>query len=215
MSRSILKYAFVLSAISVAADASAATFTDRAAFNAAAGTVKVETFESSPIVGTVDTGAVQIISFADFKVGSTPVATKLLATDHYFGAFNTTPGGARYLYIDTDVGLLGSMAVFAFNSPIRAIGFDYTSFGEPGSTFNLTVQGTTYAIAPNANANASGFWGYTSTTDFSNFSFTASTDSGYAFDQVTYTGVVPEPQSVALLAFGMVVIGVGVRRRPR
>lgn len=182
----------------------ATIFTDRASFDADAGTVAIETFESSPIVGNTSSGAVPSIAFTGFTVSSTPTATKVIDVNPYFGAFNTTPGGKNYLYIDTDVGLQGSTATFVFDHPIYSIGFDYTGFNELGSVFDLTIDGSVYSIAPNQNDSSFGFWGYTSTVSFNTLSLFTSTDSGYGLDQMTYTSPVPVPAALYLFISGLV-----------
>ncbi len=191
----------------------AATYTDRANFLADAGNVDIETFESSPIVGTTNSGAVESIAFDDFTVSSTPVATKVINADAYYGVFNTTPEGENYLYIDTDEGYVGSTATFVFDSPKTSIGFDYTGFNESGSTFDLSINGDTYSLAMNPNDPTSAFWGYTSEQSFSSFSFTTSSDSGYSFDQVTYSEI-PVPAAIWLFVSGLAgLTGAGIGKR--
>lgn len=209
---------FLLLAASVgSAGACAATFTDRASFSAAAGNLSIETFESSPLVGTTSSGAVQRMAFTDFSVSTGPAATKLVDVDHYFGSFNTTPGGKNQLSLDTDAAFQGSTATFSFNALTHAIGFDYTGVSERGTTFELTVDGTTYSLAPNVDLNSFGFWGYTSAAGFTSFTLSTSLDSGYSLDQVTYTAAIPipEPQSYAMMLLGLGCITLLVRRRAR
>jgi PEP-CTERM motif len=210
---STFMHALALAASLGAVGASAQEYTDRSSFEAAAGSLRIETFEASPLVGTTSLGAVADLAFTDFSVSSDPTATKLLDTDHFFGSFNTTPGGKNYLLLDTDEGLLGSTATFFFSSAIHAIGFDYTAFDEPDSSFDLTVDGTTFALAPNTNSDSFGFWGYTSVAGFTSFSFSAATDSSYSFDQLTYSVAIPEPQTYALLLLGLGCIAAHARRR--
>jgi len=215
MPRSNFKFVLMLAASLGSAGASATTFNDRASFNAAAADLTIESFESSPLVGNTNSGAVQSIAFTDFNVSTGPAATKLVDANHHFGAFNTTPGGKNYLYLDTDVGFQGSTATFSFNALIHAIGFDYTGVGERGTTFNLTVDGTTYTLTPNVDLNSFGFWGYTSAAGFTSFTLSTSLDSGYSLDQVTYTVPIPEPQTYAMMLLGLGWIALLVRRRAR
>jgi hypothetical protein len=53
-------------------------FTDRAAFETAVGTLSIEDFESSPIIGTPGDGAQASATFGSFTVSSTPNAVKVL-----------------------------------------------------------------------------------------------------------------------------------------
>ena len=215
MSRSNFKSALMLAASVCTAGASAASYTDRTSFNAAAGSLTIETFESSSLVGNPGSGAVQSIAFADFSVSASPAAAKLADADHFYGSFNTTPGGKNYLYLDTDVGFQGSTATFSFNALTHAIGFDYTGVRERGTTFDVTVDGTTFTLAPNVDDDSFGFWGYTSEAGFTSFTVATSLDSGYSLDQITYTAAIPEPQSYAMMLLGLGCIGLLVRRRAR
>ena len=215
MSRSNFKYVLALAASVGSAGASAGVYTDRTSFSAAAGNLTIEAFESSPLVGNTTAGGVSSIAFTDFGVSATPMATKLVDADHFAGSFNTTPGGKKYLYLDTDVGFQGSTATFSFSALTHAIGFDYTGVNERGTTFNLTIDGTTYALTPNVDANSFAFWGYTSDAGFTSFTLSTSLDSGYSLDQVTYTVAIPEPQSYAMMLLGLGCIALLARRRAR
>lgn len=197
------------------AGAYAGSYTDRTSFNAAAGDLTIETFESSSLVGSTGSGGVPGIAFTDFSLSTSPIAAKLVDAAHFAGSFNTTPGGKNYLYLDTDAGFQGSTATFSFNALTHAIGFDYTGVNEPGTTFNLTVDGTIYAITPNVNADTFGFWGYTSAAGFTSFTLSTSVDSGYSLDQFTYTTAIPEPQTAAMLLLGLGCVALRVRRRAR
>jgi hypothetical protein len=215
MSRSNFRFVLTLVASVGTAGASAGSYTDRTSFNAAAGNLTIETFESAALVGNSSAGAVQSIAFADFGVSSNPTATKLVDADHFYGSFNTTPAGKNYLSLDTDAGLKGSTATFSFNALTHAIGFDYTGVTERGTTFDLTVDGTTFPLMPNVDNNSVGFWGYTSAAGFTSFTLTTSLDSGYSIDQVTYTAAIPEPQTYAMMLLGLGGIGLLLRRRAR
>ncbi len=193
--------------------ASAQVFTDRAAFQAALNTFSIETFEGTPLVGTISNGAIASLSLPAFTVSATPTAVKVLGTSDGFGSHNTTPGGSRFLYLDTDIGLQGTLTTFQFNGPLSAFGFDYTGVTQPGTTFTALLAGQTYSLTLNSSTADSKFWGFIGLTPFSTVTLDSGIDSGYGIDQVTFA-VVPEPSSLSLLAVGLFVgfVRTGKRR---
>ncbi|MEL7472119.1 MAG: hypothetical protein AAGK04_02290 [Planctomycetota bacterium] len=183
-------------------------FTDRAMFEAALSGTAIETFEDSPLVGTTDDGGVAMIAFDDFSVSTVPNAAKVIDVP-FFGAANTTPGGSQYLYLDTDVGGVGSEATFAFNAAQSAFGFDFTDIDQAVGDVSVTIAGDSFTV-PNA-ASQDGFWGFIADPGeaFSSAVLTSESDSGYGIDQVTF---VPTPSGMAMLAALSLV---SVRRRGR
>jgi len=170
-------------------------FTDRAAFEAALGAFSVETFESAPLSGSGSSGGVASISFDDFKVDTVPPAAKVLNFTH-FGAFNTTPGGANYLYLDSDVGFVGVATTITPNNPVHAIGFDYTSIVVASSTNTVTVQGQAFTLALSTSTQHR-FFGYISTNGqaLADLTVSTSTNSAYGIDQLTLGAPCSSPSS--------------------
>ena len=161
--------------------AHAQVFTDRAAFEAAAGALVIETFEDDPLSGTPSGGAVVSISFDDFRVDTDPPAAKVIDVP-FAGSENTTPGGKNYLYLDTDRGLVGSRSTFTFDAPITTFGFDYTGMGETGNQFTVEIDGMLFVVHEGSTI-VDGFWGYIGSAVTTAVLETTS-DSGYGVDQV-------------------------------
>ena len=163
-------------------------FTDRAAFEAAAGDVQIETFEDAPLVGSPGSGAVASITFDFFRVDTSPTAAKVV-DQPLFGSENTTPGGAKYLYLDTDRGFVGSRTTFTLDAETTVFGFDYTGMGESGNEFTVEIDGEVFLVDSGSGIR-DGFWGYIGgpvTTVVLN----TLTDSGYGVDQVALGGEDP------------------------
>ncbi|MGG7566381.1 hypothetical protein ACQ5SO_09500 [Rhodovulum sp. DZ06] len=185
----------------VAADINA-TYTDRASFLAAIGASVDFDFESSALSGTASSGAASSIDFGDFAVGSSPAAVKVLGVPA-IGASNTTPGGANYMYLDTDIAFTGAVTTFTFDSTLTAFGFNYTSLAPGAGAATITV-GSIVTIVPSG---SSGFFGFTS-DGFASFAFDSSDDSAVGFDDLAWAEAgavsdVPAPAAAPLLLLGL------------
>lgn len=185
--------------------ASSQVFTDRAQFDSALGGTSLEDFEDEALSGNTSNGASVTLTFTDFKVDTVPAAAKVLNVPA-FGAQNTTPGGAKYLYLDTDIGLQGSATTFTFTHPTRGFGFQYTSVDQGGTTFDATINGQTFPITLNSIGGPSLFWGFVSATPFSTALVATSTESGYGIDDVAYDSGCNGPVT---LPFGAGCVGSG------
>ncbi|MEQ8317713.1 MAG: GC-type dockerin domain-anchored protein [Phycisphaerales bacterium] len=163
----------------------AQVFTDRAAFEAAAGATTIETFEDAPLVGTPGSGAVVSIDFDFFRVDTSPTAAKVV-DQPLFGSENTTPGGAKYLYLDTDRGFVGSRTTFTLDEETTAFAFDYTGMGERDNEFTVEIDGQTFLVDSGSGVR-DGFWGYIG-GPVTTVVLETLTDSGYGVDQVAFGG---------------------------
>ncbi|MCA9287335.1 MAG: hypothetical protein KDA05_02055, partial [Phycisphaerales bacterium] len=171
----------------VASAASAQFFTDRGAFNLAAGSTTTDGFETYALIGTTASGAIANFAGNDFAASSTPAAIKIINAPA-FGALNTTPGGAQYLYLDTDMGNVGCDLTIAFNAAVSAIGFDYSDMDTLPLVINVDGQSFT---APASGNGAAAFVGYVSSGTFSTISMNSGTDSGWGLDELSYSAGAP------------------------
>jgi len=197
------------------ATAPAATFvkyTDRAAFTAAAGTVKKETFNS--ITSDVDlSGGHDMGDFTmtNMRPNGPLGMSKIDAVP--FDAGYTGLNGSTYVL--SSVYSLGttysSFLVIEFDEAVTAFGANFTSGS--GSQVFLTVDGETL----NGGAEEpGGFYGFVSDTPFTRLVLRAREGSGftYTFDDMTYsTTAVPEPASWAMMIGGFAMVGGAMRKR--
>lgn len=205
--------ALALAAVVAAGAAQATTFTDQAAFLAAVGApLTTEDFEAQALSGTAGSGGLASIDFGAFAVGSTPDAVKVLDTPE-FGAGPSS--GTRYLFIDTDEGLVGSTTTFTFDSAFEAFGFFLTGVNTGGASFEVSFGGETVSIPIVLGTGVSPrFIGYVGTA-LTGFSITTDDDSAYGVDDVSYgrpAPAIPLPAGLPLVLSALAGFAL-VRRR--
>ncbi len=125
-------------------------FFDEVSYLAAAGAVVVEDFEDEPTSGTPGGGALTSIDFSSLTASSTPAAVKLLDAPTA-NVYNTTPGGAKYLVFDTDLGNTGSIGVLTFTEPVGGVGLvlvDVDRIDQVAGEVTISVPGFEYPILP-------------------------------------------------------------------
>ncbi len=207
--KQLLMTAAALAVVMVAAPASAAVtqFTDRTAFEAAAGAVSTETFE-----GFANMGVSPSTDLGAFTVDTNGSAS---LTDGA-GGFNVN--GSRYLNVnitsDTGAGGPGSVT-FTFDTAITAFGADFRSLNNNVLRTYAVVGGITFdplPMAPN-------FLGFVSDTAFTTVTFFNPLGGGnndqFGLDNLTTSGggAIPEPGTWALMIGGFGLAGAALRRR--
>lgn len=222
-----------LSAVIVATTASAAsaaTYFAEADFLAVVTVTDTEDWEDETLSGSVGGGGATSLGF-DFVTVSTPINAVKVINEVFFGSGNVTPGGANYLYIDTDIGFGGTTPTFTFESAITAFGFFYTGVGRNSDTQTVTVGGNTVAIPANDKGTFGDFvsplfFGY-SGAPISSFTVQMGDNSAFGLDDLVIgsladgpgtdpePGVVPLPASSVLLLGGLLGLGAVARRRRR
>lgn len=189
-------------------------YTDRAAFESALDSFAVENFESYPTVGTPDPlistipNGLDNLALNDFSLTATPQAIKIWNAAHS-GSDNTTPGGSQFLYLDTDMGTVGSTTGFSLYNPANAFGFDYTGVYEPGTDFTVTIGAAVFNLALNSPESTPLFWGVIGLDSFSDITLYTSTDSGYGVDDVTFGAAIPLPPAIWLFGSGLLALAGG------
>lgn len=183
-----LSFALAVSAASCAAQSAVLTFTDRAAFQAAATGYSLDNLnnvgDGSQI--TRDRGA-YTIDFTSFGCSSGVGQC----------GNNSAQGFTYPAYLST----FGS-GNFVFASAINAFGLDFGMAGSESAT--VTLNGKSYSHLNG------GFFGIIDTSAaFKIVSYVAA--SGALIDNITYRTQLPEPAPLAL--FGIALAGFGVLRR--
>jgi hypothetical protein len=188
------------------ASASIVQYTDRAAFEAAAGLLTVETFN--------DFAPGKLAPLRD--LGAFTVSTNNTAAIASGGDINGSNDLSVNLTADANGGL-GTLT-FTFDTRILAFGADFFSLnnGFVQRTF-ARVDGQIFNPLPRSPA----FLGYISTTGFSTLSFSNQLGGGnndaFQLDNLAYStpGSVPEPASWALMLTGFLGAGAALRRGGR
>jgi hypothetical protein len=181
-------------------------FTNRSAFNAAAGGgLNFEGFEGSwndTVAGTA--------VFSGFSLSETGGTNNLFhATEAGGGSFSVTEGIDSPWY-DDNGSSIGSFFSFG-GAPVRAFGLDITFARGNGSLTTSTVTiGGSVNSSINLVANVHQFWGVIDPAGLSSISFNASGNGFVGFDAVAF-GAVPEPAGMALLVVAAVASGVRCR----
>jgi hypothetical protein len=211
---------FLLVGLSTPASAALVTFTNRAAFDAAVGTLPVESFETTPVTGV---SALSSLTLGPLTITGSP----------NFGILNAplvgvaATGGTQYLIQSTSTSVPSTLT-FSFSSSLTAFGLDILDWGDFGGgvtggvgslTFTDNVGDTVLVDASpplNADGNVS-FFGVISTSALNSVTLT-STQLGdaYGVDRVAFgnpaPAQAPEPLSLALLGTAVGALAV-VRRR--
>lgn len=199
--RTIVKAAarlVLLSAVLVAAGVSQAAqifYTDRAAFQAAAGALATEAFNTQHV-------AAQEVDFGPF-LARAEWASVFWANAASLPDFVSEGAGSIYGF-DTQPAGIGNGIAFTFDEPIREFGIDILELTSgiyaqaPGLFLENPVLGPTATASPV-------FFGVISDEAFSQIIFHwGSAQDGVGMDYLQYT--VPEPASLALLALGMLAL---------
>jgi hypothetical protein len=162
------------------------TFDNQADFLAAAGAVTTEDFEDEPVVGDCSTGGVSNLSVTDFSVASSVPALKLLNIP-CFGNHNTTPGGAQYLSMDTDVGGVGADIMIVLDNPSTAFGLYLIDL--ESASIEVVINGSSYVVPPNSDGGES-YFGIIDPAGFTTVGMNQlnATDSHWSVDDVAYGG---------------------------
>ncbi len=207
----------ILLVISTQANSAIVTFTDRSAFQTAAGTTATEDFNTAPIGNFVDTATFSGLfddglDFDDFTLSSTDPLLGRISIGTYTFVSGTVPfniDGTNFIVASKDI---GNILTFNFNTAITAFGFNQNNYFKPipSGFFGLNMDAITLDGVSFFINNPSDFFGFISDTPFNSIQFNAFTLSfageNYGLDNVEYSvSAVPVP--AAAWFFGTALFG--------
>lgn len=209
--------ALVLAAVATPAQAAITVFTDRTAFNAAAGALTLETFESfsSEIAFRTAPLTVGGLTFQGFGTGQQGRNIVDIPPPQ-FSEFSI--GGTNQLSLINNA---TSRVQVSFASAITAFGGDFGGYQDDILRSRITVLGSD-VVAPVTAGSTARFFGFISDTPFTSLVFqshqqAATNGDGFGLDNIAYGGSatrgVPEPATWALMLLGFGAIGAAMRRR--
>jgi hypothetical protein len=209
--------AVLLSGIALGAVAADQTFTAQGQFEAAAGPLALESFESL----AASTRSINTVVAPLFTVTPTDtlisVQSSATTPEDGFGSYPVL--GSQYLFNYNPNQPSGTLK-FTFSAPTTAFGFVMTDVGEATGIVSLRTNAGAFttdqvlATYPPLQGNgASFFFGLTQNTAFTEAYVTVTgVDEAYGIDAVRVTAV-PEPVQAALLLAGLGLVGAIARRR--
>ncbi|MBV0881517.1 PEP-CTERM sorting domain-containing protein [Noviherbaspirillum sp. L7-7A] len=210
--------ALACAATTIPAHATLTTYTDLAAFQAAAGLTTVETFSSATVGFSTANYAGSFKGFSLSTVANgdnSGISTGSLSWGDDTAIPSNFAGQNFYGWGDSGDGYVGPTTLFTFDNAVTAFGFDWFDTDYTDS-YSVTINGLTETVF---NTLSSGFFGVVGTD---NESFTsASIQTAYFGGFISTEGLdnvrvsaVPEPTGVAL--FGIALVGlITARRRSR
>ncbi|MEO0400275.1 MAG: VPLPA-CTERM sorting domain-containing protein [Pseudomonadota bacterium] len=207
--------AFAMTAPS--AYAATVTFTDRVAFEAAAGGVQTEDF-SSQTVGLLAENTANG-GFNGFTVTWSDVSGSNMGVGIDDPGFDNRLAWGEDLFFNGS-GQVGPTITLEFDAPILAIGFDWFD-DDTTDVYSLTVGGETFVNGPfDSNGSGDGFFGLVSDVGFSTLVFTSTAQGGFVrpfgVDNIAYAlepNVVPLPAGLPLLLTGLAGLSFAGRRK--
>ena len=214
------------SAITTSAQATLTTYTNLAAFQAAAGTTTLEDFSSAALGYSNSNYSGTFNGFSLSSVSNNNLSGIANGTIANFGdnflipaAFN---GQHFYGWGNGNAGGVGPTTTIDFGGPATALGFDWFNT-DPNDTYSLTVNAlTATALYDNVNGPASsGFFGIVATNGetFNSATIQTAHAGGYISTEgidnlrVSTAATVPEPATLSILGLGLAVLGFSRRRK--
>jgi hypothetical protein len=185
----------------VAAASADQVFDDEGLFLAAAGAVLIEDVEDEALVGTPDGGGVNSIAVDDFVARSIGGDGMKILGEEWYGNQNHTPGGLKYLSVDSDQAGVSFDSVLTFDYRIVDFGVWFNDIESGGS---VLVNGTTYPVAASGDGGFT-FFGIVSDSPIETITLDAGDgDSHWSFDDIYYS--VPEPTGLLLIGLGALAL---------
>ena len=199
--------AFAIALLPCLSSAATVTFTDRATFEGAAGTVTTQDFESQ----TVGTNLQYVTTdLGDFSLSVDSVfggSFNVISDSDFFNAPNSS--------IFASIGLGdGETMTLLFDSAITSFGADFGGLNDDVQRSQFEVLAD-ILFAPILVGAIPSFFGFTSDTAFTSLTIRGlSPSDGFGIDNITYSvAAIPLPATLPLLAGGLGLLALWRRRR--
>ncbi|WP_395345193.1 PEP-CTERM sorting domain-containing protein [Ningiella sp. W23] len=208
-----MKKALILITCLFATSANAAlvSFTDRSAFDAAAGATSIEDFDSFTIDTQFHTGTLDVGDFS-LSMTSTPSTNFNIIDVPPLANAESDVNGSANMRVFTN-GNLGVDLMFMFDTAISSFGADFRSLNDEIARTEIVVGGEVLTLPIASGSGQASFYGFTSDTAFTSVIFRGIVNDVYGIDNVTYGSAtaVSAPSTLAMMLLG--VAGFVVARR--
>lgn len=201
--------AIVFSALPSASQAAVTFFSNRVAFNAAAGPTSLETFNSFTTEENFRSAPLTVGAFSLNQIGISLGTTRNFIDIQplQFSAFNVDGSTIVNGFIDSN-----SILRITFASAVTSFGADFASFGTGQGSSIVSAAGSSLVAQ---NVPGVQFIGFVSDAPFTIVELLGTFQTGgdgFGFDNLAFSSAIPEPATWAMMIFGFGLVGGALRR---
>ena len=189
------------------------SYTDRPAFEAAAGSTSSESFDSFAVDTSFQVGALDAGAFSISMTGAPEGGSYNQIDVPPLVSPESDVNGTAHMRVFTDDSPQANL-VITFDEAITAFGADFRSLNDVIARTQIEAAGQTLLTPLSESSGLLTFFGFVSDVAFTSVTFTGLANDVYGIDDVTWsTASVPEPGILGLLGAGLVGLALTRRRR--